>query len=43
MLRVRYDEPCIPPLPPTTRSGPPREWSAYRQAHPELFPDANGR
>ncbi len=43
MLRVRYDEPCIPPLSANDQEWASAQWSAYRQAHPELFPDANGR
>ena len=43
MLRVRYDEPCIPPLSANDQEWASERWSAYRQAHPELFPDANGR
>jgi hypothetical protein len=43
MLRVRYDEPCIPPLSANDQEWASELWAAYRQAHPELFPDGNGR
>jgi hypothetical protein len=43
MLRVKYDEPCVPSLPPADQEWASEHWSAYRQAHPELFPDNNGR
>ena len=42
-LRVLYDEPCKPPLSPADQEWASAQWSAYRQAHPDLFPDANGR
>jgi Protein of unknown function (DUF4058) len=43
MLRVRYDEPCIPPLSANDQEWASERWSAYRQAHSELFPEANVR
>jgi hypothetical protein len=43
MLRVLYDEPCKPPLSPEDQAWASAQWQAYRRAHPELFPDANGR
>jgi Protein of unknown function (DUF4058) len=43
MLRVLYDEPCIPPLSPEDQTWASAQWQAYRRTHPELFPDANGR
>jgi hypothetical protein len=43
MLRVRYDEPCIPRLSPKDQEWAAERWTAYRQAHPELFPQGNGR
>jgi hypothetical protein len=39
MLRVKYDEPCIPHLSPSDQEWALECWSAYRQAHPELFPE----
>jgi hypothetical protein len=42
-LRVRYDEPCKPPLSPDDQAWATAQWQAYRRAHAELFPDANGR
>jgi Protein of unknown function (DUF4058) len=38
MLRVLYDEPCIPPLPPADQEWATGRWLAYKAAHPELFP-----
>ncbi len=43
MLRVRYDQPCKPPLSPADQVWATERWSAYRQAHPELFPNGNDR
>ena len=43
MLRVKYDEPCVPSLAPKDQEWAFEHWSAYRQAHLELFPDGNGR
>ena len=42
-LRVLYGEPCKPSLPPEDQAWASAQWQAYRRAHPELFPDANGR
>lgn len=41
-LRVRYDEPCVPPLSPEDQEWATQRWAAYRREHPDLFPDANG-
>lgn len=38
MLRVRYEDPCQPPLPPEDQQWASERWQAYRAAHPELFP-----
>jgi hypothetical protein len=43
MLRVLYDQPCKPRLSPPDQEWASERWSAYRRAHPELFPDGNGR
>lgn len=43
MLRVLYDEPCVPRLSPEDQAWASAQWQTYRRAHPELFPDANGR
>ena len=43
MLRVLYDEPCKPPLSPEDQEWATAQWQAYRRAHADLFPDANGR
>lgn len=43
MLRVLYDEPCKPRLSSEDQEWASAQWSAYRKAHPDLFPDANGR
>jgi hypothetical protein len=40
MLRVRYDDPCQPPLAPEDQQWAWERWQAYRAAHPELFPPA---
>jgi hypothetical protein len=42
MLRVRYDEPCEPPLAPEDQAWASERWAAYRAAHPELFPEGAG-
>ena len=42
-LLVLYDEPCKPPLSPEDQEWATAQWQAYRRAHPELFPDPNGR
>ncbi len=41
-LRVRYDEPCVPPLSPEDQEWTTRQWTSYRREHPDLFPDVNG-
>jgi hypothetical protein len=38
MLRVRYDDPCEPPLSPEDQAWAKDQWAAYRATHPELFP-----
>jgi hypothetical protein len=38
MLRVRYDDPCQPPLSAGDQQWAWERWAAYRAAHPELFP-----
>jgi len=42
-IRVLYDEPCKPPLSPEDQEWASAQWQAYRRAHADLFPDANGR
>jgi Protein of unknown function (DUF4058) len=37
MLRVLYDQPCVPHLPRADQKWASRRWLAYRRAHPELF------
>jgi hypothetical protein len=37
MLRVRYDEPCQPPLSPEDQAWASQCWASYRSAHSELF------
>ena len=39
MLRVKYDEPCVPPLEAADQQWANECWSAYRKAHPEFCPD----
>jgi hypothetical protein len=39
MLRVRYDEPCVPPLAATDQEWANERWAEYRAAHKDLFPD----
>ena len=41
MLRLRYDDPCEPPLDPADQQWAAECWAAYRAAHPELFPPAS--
>jgi hypothetical protein len=41
-LRVLYDEPCKPALSPEDQEWATARWQAYRRAHADLFPDANG-
>jgi hypothetical protein len=38
MLRVRYDQPCDPPLDAADQQWANECWAAYRAAHPDLFP-----
>jgi hypothetical protein len=38
MLRVRHDEPCEPPLPPTDQQWANECWATYKAARPDLFP-----
>jgi hypothetical protein len=40
MLRVKYEEPCIPPLEEADQQWAYECWKAYKAAHPELFPPA---
>ena len=40
MLRVRYDEPCEPPLSAEDQQWATACWQQYRAAHPDLFPPA---
>ncbi len=42
MLRVRYDEPCVPPLAGEDQQWANECWTAYKAAHPELFPPPAG-
>jgi len=41
MLRVRYGEPCDPPLDAADQQWADERWLAYHAAHPELFPGSN--
>jgi hypothetical protein len=41
MWRVRYDEPCEPPLAPVDQQWANECWAAYRAARPDLFPATN--
>jgi hypothetical protein len=43
LVRVLYDQPCVPPPSPADQEWASERWSAYRSAHPELFPDGDGR
>ena len=38
MLRLRYDDPCEPPLDAADQQWANERWAAYRAAHPEWFP-----
>jgi hypothetical protein len=38
MRRVRYDDPCEPPLSPEDQAWASQCWAAYQAAHPEWFP-----
>jgi hypothetical protein len=40
MRRVRYDEPCEPPLSADDQQWATERWQAYREAHPEMLPPA---
>lgn len=42
MRRVRYDEPCVPRLRAKDQQWVNERWTAYRAAHPELFPNTGG-
>jgi hypothetical protein len=37
MIRVKYDEPCVPALDEEDQKWADECWQAYRQAHPEWF------
>jgi hypothetical protein len=39
-VRVKYEEPCKPPLPEADQQWAYECWKAYKTAHPELFPPA---
>jgi hypothetical protein len=41
MLRVRYDEPCEPPLESADQAWANERWAAYRTTRPDLFPEAS--
>jgi hypothetical protein len=41
MRRVRYDDPCQPPLDAADQQWANECWAAYRAAHPEIFPPTN--
>jgi Protein of unknown function (DUF4058) len=43
MLRVQYDQPCVPSLSAEDQEWAAELWSAYRRAHPDLIPDENNR
>jgi hypothetical protein len=38
MRRVRYGDPCEPPLEAADQQWANERWAAYRAAHPEWFP-----
>src|SRR5260370_12765491 len=42
MLRVRYDEPCVPLLNADDQQWAQQCWTAYKAARPDLFPDSKG-
>jgi hypothetical protein len=42
MRRIRYDEPCEPRLDAADQQWASECWNAYKAAHPEWFPLANG-
>jgi hypothetical protein len=41
-LRMRYDEPCEPPLEAADQQWANECWAAYRAGHPDLFPAREG-
>jgi Protein of unknown function (DUF4058) len=41
VLRVRYNQPCVPSLPSKDQEWATENWSAYRRAYPELLLDEN--
>ena len=41
MRRVRYDEPCQPPLSPVDQQWANERWASYRAARTDLFPRAD--
>jgi hypothetical protein len=41
MWRVRYHEPCEPPLAPADQQWANERWLAYKAAQPDLFPASN--
>lgn len=44
MLRIKYDEPCIPPLSAEDQAWASEQWAKYKAAHPEWFgPAAEAR
>ena len=40
MRRIRYEEPCVPPLATEDQAWANERWTAYQAAHPEWFPPA---
>jgi hypothetical protein len=38
LRRIRYHEPCDPPLPPADRQWADERLAAFRAARPDLFP-----
>lgn len=38
LRRIRYEEPCIPPLSAVDQTWANERWAAYQSAHAELFP-----
>ncbi len=40
--RVRYEEPCMPPLAAKEQKWANKRWSAYKAAQPDLFPNSKG-
>lgn len=41
--RIRYDEPCIPPLNPPDQTWATEQWQKFKNAHPHFFPPPNGQ